>query len=101
MSTGEEGIDHAIDRRVRNGQRRASRKRGAVHAEDAAIGVDERAAGEAVVDGEVEPHEPVDLTTAPGAPSVRHGADDAEAGADAIVAGPADGEHESAHAEGV
>src|SRR3954471_15640653 len=101
MSAGEKGIDDAIDRRVRNRERRASREGGAVHAEDAAVGVDERAAGEAVVDREVEPHEPVDLTAAPGAPPVRHGADDTEAGADAFVAGPADGEYESAHAEGV
>src|SRR5213075_175231 len=101
VAARQECVYDAIDGDIRDCQRCAAGERRTVDAEHRAIGVDERAAGESVVDGEVQPNESVDLTPAPRPPLVADGADDAEAGADAVVAGPTDGQHETADSQRV
>src|SRR6185437_1276862 len=78
-SLREELLDDAPHGDVRYRDWLSTRQPGAVDPDDRAAGVDQRATGESVVNGDVEPDEPVDLDTAPGAPLPRTHAHKSEA----------------------
>src|SRR5207244_950408 len=70
----------AIDGRDRNYHRRAPSQPGRVDPEHSPGRINERAAGKAVVDGQIQPQERVDLATLPGSPRTGDAAHDAPAG---------------------
>ncbi len=99
-AAAEELVDDAIDRRGRHRDGRRARERRRVDAEHPARGIDERPAGEPVVDRDVEANELIDLAAVPGAPGRADGRDDAECRGDR-VSGATEREGELADVERV
>ena len=83
----------ALNRRDRDRQRRATRERRGVDAEDSGPAVYEGAAGKPIVDREVEPQQGVDLGTLPRTPRTSHTAHHAPARRE-TRAGPPEGDHQ-------